>query len=120
MRDAHARLSEAFAAPAAAGVTQSAQDAAGAVWATDFKGTLLPILGPSQLGAGVNVAVVDTGVDSNHPALIGAVQVSRCLIEGANPTSGGPVQWGAASWTRSAHGTHVAGIVAARPGTWGS
>ena len=114
------RVEGATAAAAPAGkVTQSAQDAAGTVWTTDFKGGVLPTLAAGALGAGVNVAVIDTGVDGAHPALAGSLQISRCLIAGANPAEGRPVDWGAAAVTRAAHGTHVAGIIAARPGQGG-
>lgn len=112
-------LATAAGAEPAGKITQSAQDAAGTVWTTDFKGTVLPTLAAGGLGAGVNVAVIDTGVDGDHPALAGSLQISRCLIAGAHPGEGRPVDWGAASATRAAHGTHVAGIIAARPGHGG-
>jgi len=107
------------AAAPAGKVTQSAQGAGGVVWTTDFKSAFLPSLAAGALGAGVNVAVIDTGVDFSHPALAGARLVSRCLLADANPTEGRPVNWGAAGVTRAAHGTHVAGIIAARPGQGG-
>jgi subtilisin family serine protease len=112
-------LAAAAGAEPAGKVTQSAQDAAGTVWTTDFKSTVLPTLAAGALGAGVNVAVIDTGVDGDHPALAGSLQISRCLIAGAHPAEGRPVDWGAAAATRAAHGTHVAGIIAARPGQGG-
>ena len=58
-------------------------------------------------GRGIVVAVVDSGVDGNHPQLRGAVQkgldVTRATaVPGADTDCG-------------AHGTMVAGIIAARP-----
>ncbi len=73
----------------------------------------------SAAGAGVVVGVVDTGIDGSHPALQQAVTLSRCYIPGADPTAGGPVNWGPASSEQAGHGTHVAGIIAARPGHGG-
>jgi serine protease len=57
-------------------------------------------------GAGVTVAVVDTGVDSAHPDLAGQVLPGADLITGAE----GPVT------DPNGHGTHVAGIIAAAAG----
>lgn len=54
-------------------------------------------------GRGVTVAVIDTGVDSGHPDLVGAV------IESRDFTGSG---FGEAD--RQGHGTHCAGIIAAR------
>lgn len=50
-------------------------------------------------GAGVKVAVLDSGVDSAHPALVVADRVSTCGEDVAIP---------------GAHGTHCAGILASR------
>ena len=58
-----------------------------AVWRTGFR------------GAGIKLAVVDTGVDANHPALVGRVAVRHDITgEGVVDLNG--------------HGTHVAGIIA--------
>lgn len=51
-------------------------------------------------GKGIRVAVVDTGVDPNHPDLIGQV-ASNVDFTGEGPRDG------------HGHGTHVAGIIAA-------
>jgi len=51
-----------------------------------------------SLGHGVRVAVIDSGVDADHPDLSGAVAVQRDFASGA----------------RAAHGTEVAGVIAAR------
>ena len=61
----------------------------------------------SVSGAGVVVAILDTGIDPNHEDLAGAIR------EGANFVGG-------SDWIdRHGHGTHCAGIVAARNNTVG-
>ncbi|MBI1758264.1 MAG: S8 family serine peptidase [Actinobacteria bacterium] len=59
-------------------------------------------------GAGVVVAVVDSGVDAHHEQLTGRVRA------GYDVTAGSAVTVGADTDCR-AHGTAVAGIIAARP-----
>lgn len=59
-------------------------------------------------GAGVNVAVVDDGAQSDHPDLVGAFSPASGNVlgeTGFDPTAGA-VDYG--------HGTHVTGIIAAR------
>jgi len=55
-------------------------------------------------GDGVQVAILDTGIDGTHPDLVGNVNVddSISMVPGDDTLT--PVHW---------HGTHVAGIVAA-------
>lgn len=59
-------------------------------------------------GVGMRVAVLDTGVDLQHPALAGRLLPGRDYIDGDQVPAegGGPdnLAWG--------HGTHVAGLVA--------
>lgn len=62
-------------------------------------------LAPLATGDGVRVAVVDSGVDADHPQLTGAVAAGRDLLHG-NPD---------ARQDCVGHGTGVAGIIAARP-----
>jgi subtilisin len=54
-------------------------------------------------GAGVDVAVIDTGIDLKHPDLAGNI------VGGTNCSQGGPKNYD----DGNGHGTHVAGIIAA-------
>jgi subtilisin family serine protease len=54
-------------------------------------------------GRGVRVAVVDTGVDTNHPDLTGRVVKTINFVEGGEKT-----------FTADHHGTAVAGVIGAR------
>ena len=58
-------------------------------------------------GAGVNVAVIDTGIDLDHPDLV------------ANIVGGKNCQTGTSYDDGNGHGTHVAGTIAARNNTIG-
>jgi subtilisin family serine protease len=69
----------------------------------------------SQLGftgAGVNVAVLDTGVEANHPDLAGSVVAQHCFNQTGCPTNGELEADEAPD--NNGHGTHVAGIIAGR------
>ncbi len=55
-------------------------------------------------GAGVRIAVVDTGVDTRHPDLAGAIRARRNFVE-----------HGERSFERDEHGTSVTGLIIARP-----
>lgn len=57
----------------------------------------------ASTGRNVRVAIIDSGVDRAHPDLIGQVQLQENFVD-------------TASVTGEAHGTAVAGIVAARAG----
>jgi cysteine-rich repeat protein len=68
-------------------------------------------------GAGVTVAVLDSGIDSDHPDLAGALVDEQCFCKAGGPccpngaiTQSGP---GAAE-DDLGHGTHVTGILAGR------
>jgi subtilisin family serine protease len=56
-------------------------------------------------GAGVKIAIIDSGVDNGHP-LLSHIRIGRDLSEGADP----------AAWNNDlvGHGSHCAGIIAAR------
>ncbi|MFC1478705.1 S8 family serine peptidase [Candidatus Margulisiibacteriota bacterium] len=62
--------------------------------------------GTQLLGSGINVAVLDTGIDYNHPLLTGNIVAQFDFAE--NDAD--------AFDDASGHGTHVAGIIAARDG----
>jgi subtilisin family serine protease len=57
----------------------------------------------ASTGRNVRVAVIDSGVDTGHPDLAGQVQLRENFVD-------------AAAVTAEAHGTAVAGIIAARAG----
>lgn len=60
---------------------------------------------PRARGRGVKVAVIDTGIDANHPDLRGQVAGGFNAVNAANP----------ADWAdQEGHGTHVSGTIAAR------
>nr|WP_221377751.1 S8 family serine peptidase [Actinoplanes polyasparticus] len=61
---------------------------------------------PRSTGAGVTVAVVDSGVDATHPDLAGQVLPGADFITGTEGPSVDP----------HGHGTHVAGTIAALTG----
>ncbi|MGP3971341.1 type VII secretion-associated serine protease mycosin, partial [Streptomyces sp. 6N223] len=80
---------------------------------------LLDQLWQDTRGEGVSVAVIDSGVDTAHPQLAGAVDASR----GADFTPADPrrddtpptASRGNGTTDTVGHGTKVAGIIAARP-----
>jgi subtilisin family serine protease len=67
----------------------------------------------SATGAGVRIAVLDTGVDAQHPALAGRLMPGRDFVDGDNE----PAEVGTPADLGFGHGTHVAGLIAlAAPG----
>ncbi|RBY92721.1 S8 family serine peptidase [Blastococcus sp. TF02A-30] len=90
--------------------------------------TLTGADGEALDGSGVSVAVIDSGIDPNHPyfrnadgsSAVVANLKSLCLIE--SDTSSGcvvrvPQQLDTDTLSVGGHGTHVSGIVAGRPTT---
>lgn len=68
-------------------------------------------LAPAQAitgGAGVRVAVLDTGVDASHPLLAGRLLPGRDFVDGDLD----PSETGSRADAAFGHGTHVAGLVA--------
>jgi serine protease AprX len=65
-------------------------------------------------GKGVTIAILDSGVDFNHPDLMPAMKDNVKLVEFGSPTPTVPVAAGPDSDTSSGHGTHVAGDAAGR------
>ncbi|WP_426734782.1 S8 family serine peptidase [Myxococcus faecalis] len=81
------------------------------VWDRDGDGVPDP---GAVTGAGVRVCVIDSGMDMNHPELRDAVVAARDFLDGDDDaTDGEEARWG------TGHGTHVAGIIAARAGMGG-
>lgn len=65
-------------------------------------------------GAGVNVAVIDTGVDINHPDLADHIVAQHCFsLEGC---PGGGTESDSAQ-DENGHGSHIAGIITGRGAT---
>ncbi|MGI5142560.1 S8 family peptidase [Streptomyces sp. CA-106110] len=67
-------------------------------------------------GQGVDVAVLDTGVDDGHPDLVGQVAEATSFVPDQDPGGGGGPQGQATADTdtvdRHGHGTHVASTIA--------
>ena len=86
-------------------------------------GQSIPLVGASIsqsngfTGAGVTIAVIDSGFDSDHPALAGALVDEACFsaASGANICPNGTRGPGSAEDDES-HGTHVTSIAASRGG----
>ncbi|GAA0702908.1 type VII secretion-associated serine protease mycosin [Kitasatospora atroaurantiaca] len=98
---------------AAAGeCTFPSQDIPSAPWA--LQRVLLDQLweGGKTTGAGVTVAVIDTGVDDQNPQLANKVDEGKSLL--VDKSTGKPVD-GNSKTDTVGHGTKVAGIIAARP-----
>ncbi|PJE99221.1 type VII secretion-associated serine protease mycosin [Streptomyces carminius] len=111
----------AWAPPAAAEVGQCtfpAKPYEGRPWS--LKRVLLDQLWEKTRGKGVKVAVIDTGVDDNHPQLKDAVDAKsgrRTLPDPKKDKYGNKPKPLAKNGTEDVvgHGTKVAGIIAARP-----
>jgi len=88
----------------AAGVPTGADPDRGQQW--DFTKIHVANAWPKSTGAGVTVAVIDTGVDASHPDLAGQVLPGYDVINQTAGTSSDP----------NGHGTHVAGTIAALTG----
>jgi len=69
----------------------------------------------TQNGTGITVAVIDTGVQADHPDLVGRLPLPGRDFVISNTTAGAP---GTATDPQG-HGTHVAGIIAAADNTDG-
>jgi subtilisin family serine protease len=68
----------------------------------------IPELWRQSQGEGIKVAILDTGIDDRHPDLLGAIADLKDFTGSALGT-----------FDRVGHGTHVAGIVAARANGYG-
>jgi subtilisin family serine protease len=65
-------------------------------------------------GAGVNVAVLDSGFDVNHPDINSSVIAQHCFNHGTCPP--GSTNEGESARDENGHGTHVTGIISSRGG----
>jgi subtilisin family serine protease len=80
-------------------------------WALDTAQTTFQAAWATTRGAGQVVAVVDTGVHGGHEDLQGAVLPGADFVGGWGTQNAGNGQY-----DPNGHGTHVAGIIAARAG----
>lgn len=62
----------------------------------------IPALWSQHQGAGVRVAILDSGIEPGHPAMEGAVKEHRNFTTDCSP------------YDTNGHGTHVAGVLAGR------
>lgn len=63
-------------------------------------------------GKGINVAILDSGIDLTHPDLTGRVIAQQCFAYRGCPPHN--TDTGASAQDSAGHGTHVAGILAGR------
>lgn len=70
----------------------------------------------TSTGAGTVIAVVDSGVDRDHPDLAAKVVGGATFAECAATKPCGDGDWQSPNGTGNPHGTHVAGIAAASTG----
>jgi subtilisin len=68
---------------------------------------------PADAGNGVTVAVIDTGIDGRHPALPNVTGGLNCVTDETRNNRAAEANWRPAR-KDGEHGTHVAGVVAAR------
>jgi subtilisin len=82
-----------------------------------------PLLGqlygtvPADAGTNITVAVIDTGIDSKHPALTNVVGGLNCVSDETRGNPDATQKWGPAR-IDGEHGTHVAGIIGANGDTF--
>lgn len=79
-----------------------------AATAEDFLRAIYKNDKPGARGSGVKVGVIDSGVDPDHPALVG-VEGGRGMVPGEDPADFCPC-----TDNGGGHGTHVAGIIGSR------
>lgn len=63
-------------------------------------------------GAGINVAVLDTGIDPSHPDLLDNLVAQKCFNRGACPPNN--TDQSDSADDENGHGTHIAGIISSR------
>jgi subtilisin len=70
---------------------------------------------PPDAGAGIRVGIVDTGVAKDHPALPNVSGGANMVFDEIRDNPDAVADWGSATVGGGEHGTHVAGIIGARP-----
>jgi serine protease AprX len=65
----------------------------------------------SITGQGVTVAVLDSGIDTDHPDLVDDLVAQRCFTNSTCPPNNS--SQGSSAEDQNGHGTHVAGIITA-------
>lgn len=65
----------------------------------------------SYTGQGITVAVLDSGIDTDHPDLADAIVAQHCFTEEACPPFGTNEGTSAEDDHKESHGTHVSGII---------
>ena len=68
----------------------------------------------ADAGAGIQVGIVDTGIAMHHPSLPNVTGGADMVFDEIHDNPGASGDWGPAA-VDGEHGTHVAGIVGARP-----
>jgi hypothetical protein len=69
------------------------------------------IHGLRYTGQGITVAVLDSGIDTDHPDLADAIVAQHCFTEQACPPYGTNEGSSAEDDHKESHGTHVSGII---------
>ncbi len=67
-----------------------------------------PIEWKETMGEGINVGIIDTGIDSRHPDLASRIKKTVSFCDGSS-----------SCYDDNGHGTHVAGIIAAAKNNFG-
>lgn len=80
---------------------QYSAEQGGVVWSADFIDAPA-VWETGNLGAGVNISIVDTGIDGSHPAFSNRIVAWADFVNGANTTA----------YDDNGHGSHCAGIAA--------
>lgn len=73
---------------------------------------------PGNAGEGVTIGIIDSGIDGGHPDLTNVSGGLNCVTDETRADPTAQANWRPAK-VEGEHGTHVAGIVAARGGTTG-
>lgn len=62
-------------------------------------------------GAGVTVAVIDTGIDTDHPDLVGDIAFEECFMLSGCPLGGTHSSGPGAAEDDNGHGTSISGVI---------